>query len=165
MICLIKKLFVLLPVLLLVGCVQKRTVTPQLYNISFTAEISYKDETFKSDIMIGEDALKFVVIEPQEIKDFTLEITKNGTTAEFKGLKHTSDANLLPQGAVAQILYDVLNDVANKNNVFKDDENCEIEGEVNGYEYSFVFSPSGLPLLLEVDDISLKIEFKNVTVN
>lgn len=162
-----KKLFALpIVLLLLCGCAQKTTATLTTDNISFTAEIDYGDTEFTADVTLEQDALNLVVNEPQEIKGLILNFTKNGATAEFKDVTYTPDINTLPQGAIVQVLYDVLNDVtASQNKAVCNEENCIINGKVNYYEYEFTFSPSGLPISLEIDDIDLDIKFKNVTVN
>lgn len=163
----IKRLFVLpLVLLLLCGCSERKSVTPVLNNISFTAEIDYGDAEFMANVELTQDALNLVVTEPQEIKDLTLNIAKNGVTSEFKGATYSPDISSLPEGAIVQVLYDVLTDIsASQNTTVCDEENCEIKGRVNGYEYEFTFSPTGLPISLEIDDLNLEIKFKNVTIN
>ncbi len=161
-----KKLFALSLVLLtFCGCAQKNIVSPVLDNISFTAEIDYGDNELTADAKLTQGALNLIVAEPQVIKDLTLNITNNGVTVEFKGVTYTPDINSLPQGAIAEVLYDVINDIGvSQNTVVCVEENCKIKGSVNGYEYEFTFSPSGLPISLSIDELDLDIEFKNVTV-
>ena len=154
-----------LVLLLLCGCGKPKAVTPALDNISFIAEIDYGDTEFAANASIAENTLNLVITKPQEIKDLTLNITKNGATAEFKGVTYTPNINSIPGGAIAQVLYDILNDIAGNKTANCDEENCEIEGSINGYQYEFTFSPSGLPISLQIDDLDLEIEFKNVTVN
>lgn len=151
--------------LLLCGCAEQKAVTPVLDNISFTAEIDYGDNEFAANATLAEDALNLVVTKPQEIKDLTLDITKNGVTAEFKGVTYTPEISSLPEGAIAQVLYNILNDIAGNKTANCDEENCVIKSQVNGYEYEFTFSPSGLPISLQIGDLDLEIKFKNVTVN
>lgn len=163
-----KKLFALSIVSVMLcccGCVQKGNVTPVLDNISFTAEIDYGDNEYTADVSIAQDTLNLVVTAPQEIKDLTLSVTKNGITAEFKGVAYDSKIDSLPQGAIAQVLYGVINDIrASQDAAICDEENCEINSQANGYKYEFTFSPSGLPINLKVDKLDLDIDFKNVTV-
>lgn len=161
----LKKLFALpLALLLLCGCADNKTVTPILNNISFTAEIDYGDSEFMANAELAQDAFNLAVTAPEEIDGLTLNFTKNGVTAEFKGVTYTPDINSLPQGAIAQVLYDIINDILDNKTATCDEENCKIEGRVNGYNYTFVFSPSGLPISLDVDDLDLEIKFKNVAV-
>ena len=163
----IKRLFVLPLVLLLIcGCAEKTSVTPVLNNISFTAEIYYGDAEFIANTELTQDALNLVVTEPKEIKDLILNVTKNGVTAEFKGVTYTPDINSMPEGAIIQVLYNVLSDIrTSQNTAVCDEENCEIKGKVDSYEYEFEFSPSGLPISLDIDNLDLDIKFKNVTIN
>lgn len=162
----LKKLLVLPLILLtLCGCSKSRKTTPILQNISFMAEIIYGEDEFICDAFVSDDALKLVINEPVEIKDLTLITNKNGVTVEFKGISYSPDINSLPQGALAKVLFDVLNDISNNDSLVCDDENCKITGRLDGYEYEFIFSPSGLPISLYIDQIDLKIDFKNVTVN
>ncbi len=160
------KRFIVLPVVALFlccGCSKSNTVTPILDNISFIALIRCDEQEFTCDVTIADSSLKLVVNEPKQIDGLTININKNGITAEFMGVSYTPDLNSMPQGAVAQVLFKVLNDAANKE-VVCDDENCEITGRVDGYRYDFTFSPSGLPLLLEIDDFDIKIKFNNVAL-
>ena len=163
----IKRLFVLPLILLLIcGCAEKKSVTPVLNDISFTTEIDYGDDEFMANAELTQDALKLVVTEPQEIKGLTLNITKNGVTAEFKGVTYTPNINSMPEGAIIQVLYNVLSDVrTSQNTAVCDEENCEIKGKVDSYEYEFEFSPSGLLISLDIDNLDLDIKFKNVTIN
>lgn len=161
-----KKILVLPLILLtLCGCLEKRTVMPILNDITFTAEIDYGEDEFVCDLFVSDGALKVILNEPEEIKDLTLIVNKNGVTAEFKGVTYTPDINSMPQGAFVKLLFNILNDISNNDSLVCDDENCKITGRLDGYEYEFTFSPSGLPISLYIDQIDLKIDFKNVTVN
>ena len=66
-------------------------------------------------------------------------------------------------GQYAKYIFDVINDVKNNEIVF-DEFNGVINEEVEGYKYGFVFSPSGLPISLSVEDIDLEIYFKDVSL-
>lgn len=162
----IKKLFALpLVFLLMCGCAQNKTATPILNDISFSAKIDYGENEFVADITVTDDTLNLAVIEPQEINGLILNITKNGVTAEFKGISYAPDITSLPHGAVIKVLYNILNDISSGKTANCDNENCEITGKVDGYKYNFEFSPSGLPISLKVDELDLEIDFKNVTIN
>lgn len=151
-------------VFMLCGC-EKQTVKPILNNISFTAEIVYGDYEFIGNTEISDNDVKFIVTKPQEIKDPTFNIAENKINSEYKGLSLETDINSSQQGAVVKILYDVLNDIVAKQICAEiSEENCIINGKTDSYEYEFIFSPSGLPIELNIDDTELKIQFKNVTV-
>ncbi len=157
------KRLIVLPfiILLLCGCSNHKTTTVILNNISFTAKINYDKQEYTCDTTIDEGGIKLIVSEPEQIEGLTLNINKNGITSEFKGISYTPDLNSLPEGAVAQVLFNVLNDVNNKQ-ALKDNQNSKITGKVDDYKYDFYFSPSGLPLFLEIRDLNITVEFNNV---
>lgn len=150
--------------LLLCGCARIRPVKPVLKNISFTAEIQCENINCVVDGITSDSGLKLTVKEPEKIEGLMFEVDKNGVTAGYKGISYTVDVNTAPKGAVMQAMFDILKDVVNKKIVCYQD-NCEIKGSVNGHEYSFLFSPQGLPISVEVEDINLSVTFSNVTIN
>ncbi len=159
------KKFIVLPlvILLLCGCTSQKQTTVVVKNISFTADITYGEQNYIADVTTVDDALNLIVIAPEEIKGFTLNFNKNSVTAQFNGISYTPDINSLPQGAVIQILFQILNDTVGKT-IDVRNENCQIKGELDGNEYVFTFSPSGLPISLKINDINFSIEFNNVSL-
>lgn len=159
-----KRLFVLPVVLLFVcGCSNVETTKPMLNNITFTAQVEYDEYKYVCNVDSSNNALNLVVLEPEEIKDLILRIDETSMLAEFKGIKYTIDVNLFPQCAMLRIIYDVFTDAASKECLL-DDENCLTTGEIGGYVYELVFSPSGLPLSLSIEDLNLKMLFNNVII-
>ncbi len=150
--------------LLFCGCARLKPVKPVLKNISFTAQIECEDINCMVDGVTSDSGLKLTVRKPEKINGLMFEVDKNGITAGFKGVSYTVDVNTAPKGAVIKAMFDILKDVVNKKTVYNND-NCEINGNVNDHEYSFLFSPQGLPIKLEVEDINLKVTFSNVTLN
>ena len=159
------KKIIILPLIALVlcGCTKTKHVKPVLNNILFTASITFNNSIFIADATLSEDVLELVVNEPQEIKGLILSISKNGVKAKFNDISYALDINSLPNGSAIQILFDIFKDIEGKNAVCNN-ENCLIQGKVNNYLYDFIFSPVGLPILLEIKDLNLKINFTNVTI-
>ena len=159
------KKFLILPLLfcIICGCSQKRQVKPILNNIAFTALADYNSDKYNVDATITDGALNLIVNEPEKIKGFVLQIDKNNVKAEYKGISYDSDIDSLPQAAIARLLFNIVDDISDKNLICSN-ENCEIIGEVDDIQYNFIFSPAGLPLSLNIEDINLKIEFSNVTL-
>ncbi len=153
----------MLILLLMCGCTAQKQVSPVIDNISFTADITYVEQNYVCDATILDSTLNLCVIEPENIKGLSLKIDKNGVTAEFKGIEHAMDVNSLPQNAVIQILFKILNDITDKT-IDVSRENCEITGNIDGNKYLFVFSPSGLPISLKIDNLDIEIKFNNVTL-
>lgn len=159
-----KRFFVLpLVILSLCGCSKPETTRPTLNNITFTAQIDYNECRYVCNVDVSDDIFNLVILEPKEIKDLILKIDKTSLVAEFMGVKYAPDINSLPHGVMIRIIYDVFMDAANKECFIKD-KNCKIIGKVNEHDYKFSFSPSGLPLSFEIDDLDLKIVFNNVMV-
>lgn len=127
------------------------------------AQIDYCEQSYTCDAVLSNNALKLTLTYPEEIKDLTLLVDKNGLSAEFKGVSFESDIESIPQSVLPYVLFDALSDVMNKT-IECDAENCKLKGTIKNYEYEFIISPSGLPISLTVDDLSLKIKFNNVTL-
>ena len=161
----LKRFFVLpLALLILCGCSQSAGVTPVLDNISFTANVKYDNDSYVCDATVKDGALNLVVTEPREIKGFTLSVDKNGTQAKLNDVEIALDTATMPQGAVAQVLFDVVSDAKNKETTERTDGNYEISGSVSNNDYIFIISPTGLPLNLKIENINFEIEFQNVTI-
>lgn len=161
----LKKLLVLpLVLLLLCGCTNRKKVEPILNNISFNAEIKYDDNKYVVNASVKDDALNIVVIEPNRIKDLTFVIDKNGATAKFGGVEFVPRISSLPQGAVVNIFYKIINDINNIKTADYCGDNCVVESSVDNIEYNFKFSPSGLPISLNIDEFDVEIIFKKVTI-
>lgn len=159
------KRFFVLPLLLvfLCGCSKSTQVKPVLDNISFEAEISYGDDNFVCDTILQENNLSLSVIEPDEINGLSLTLDENSVKAEFNGLSFEPDINSIPQGAVAKVFFAILNDAEGKLLDYNE-QNCVLNGIAAENKYQFIFSPKGLPISLTVDELDLKINFKNVVI-
>lgn len=148
---------------LLCGCTSQKEISPVLIEISFTTQITYCDTKYVCDASLSDDKLNLLLSEPQEICGLSLEIGKDKFIANYMGLSYEPDIDSLPSSAVAQIMFNVINDATSK--TFNTaDQNCEIFGMVDDLNYIFTFSPSGLPLSLKIDDINFTAEFSNVTL-
>lgn len=161
-----KKIFVLqLIFILLCGCNSKKSVTPVLNNISFTAAFNCDDSEFECNADLSDNVLTVKVTKPETIKDFTL-IYKNGAvTAEYIGITYTPKSYNMPQTAFAQIFYDAVNKI-NSDGITAEcvDENAVINNKINGYDFSMIISPTGFPISFTVESLGLKAVFSNVVV-
>ena len=146
---------------LICGCSQKNKTKPIVDNIAFTAKITINSSEYIGDASIENSVINIDIKEPETIKGLLLSIDKNGIQAKFNGVSYNSAIDSLPHSAFGVAIYDVIGDIADKNVVYND-ENCKIEGKVAAGKYAFVFSPTGLPLYLEFENI--KIEFNNVSL-
>lgn len=160
-----KKILVLpLMFVFLCGCSKKSTVAPIVNDISFEAEIEYDESQFICDVIIEENVFDITVTEPQNISDLRFVLSGDEVTVDFEGISYSKAIDDLSDNSVSKILFKVFSDINNGKFAEYDGENCKISGETDNYEYDFTFSPSGLPIDLEIDDLDLRIEFKNVTL-
>lgn len=159
-----KKVIVfLLALSLLCGCTSLKETNPIVNDIAFTANIKYQKQKYVCDIQSYNDGINLIIKEPQNIEGLVFDINKNGCKMEFEGLAQSYDIDLLPYNSFAQIIYDVFSEVATQT-IDINNKNCEIEGNVNNKKYVFLFSPSGLPLSLEIKDLDFYVKFSSVTI-
>ena len=159
-----KRLIVLpLIILMLCGCSKIEKATPIIENISCVAEIEYNHSNYVCNLELLNDSLNLKIIEPQEISGLSFLVNKNKITTEYKGIVDAPELNDLPQYLIARIIFEIINEVRGKTIEF-DEYNGIICSEINGYEFGFVFAPSGLPISLSIEDINLEIYFKDVSL-
>lgn len=164
-----KKIFLCLTLslLFLFGCSCKsREVTLTVRGISFSAEISYYNESYICNVNIDRNGkMTLTADSPEDLKGLTLTYTGNEVTAEYMGLTYTPRSGSMPLGNVAESIYGIIGDIEKEvETAPATNGNCTVENNYNGKSYTFVFSPAGLPLSLEIPDSSFKILFNNVTV-
>ncbi len=148
----------------LFGCSKSDNVTPILSNISFTAVIDYNAENFVCECDIQDNAFCLNVIEPQNINGLKYCLSGTEITAEFSGITYSNSINDFADNSLVVILYNVLNQVKTGVACVNGDGNYTFTDNLNCGKYTLVFSPSGLPLTLDMPDINLKINFNNVTI-
>ena len=153
--------------LLITGCSTKNEIIPVLTKISFTAQIDYYNENYSCNTNIDDNGVMTVeVISPESIEGMLITFTDSEISAQYKGITYTPKTESMPIGSVTQLMYDIFDDVSKTvETVSAGEENCVIKGKADGREYSFTFSPAGLPLVLEIPNDSFKITFENVTIN
>ena len=152
--------------LLLIGCNAKKDILPILTKLQFTAQIDHYNENYSCFTEIDSHGdMTVEVITPEEINGMLLTFTDDGVNAQYKGITYTPKIDAMPVGNVAQIMYDIFDDISNEKAMASVNENnCEISGRISDKKYFFTFSPTGLPLTLEIPDDSFKITFKGVTI-
>lgn len=160
-----RKIFVLLLLIsFFCGCNQHNQVAPIVDNISFTANIDYEKQNYICEVSIVNSVLKLTVNSPRNINGLTFVVDKNVTEAKLNDISYSCNTSQLSCDNIAEIIYKILIDVTDKTIIDKE-KNCIICDSLSGNNYEFVFSPSGLPLSLNVIELDLYIKFSNVVVN
>lgn len=159
------KRIIFLPIILLLlcGCSNVEKGKPIVNNISFIAEIDCDDFHYVCNVDALKDSLYLAVTQPTEIQGFTLKRNKNQITVEFGDVIDTVELNRLPNNSIIRILIEIFDDVEDKSIKF-DQQNGVACGNISGYKYEFVFSPSGLPLTMKVDELNFELFFNNVMI-
>lgn len=149
-------------VLLLCGCAKGESFTPVLKGISFTADIKSNNNKYVCDCSIDKNGgFSLEVTSPKELKGIKTVYNGDLVSSSFLGLENETEISDVP---VCDLLYVCISDASEKNDLQKNGANSIIKGEIYECEYSFSFSPSGLPISLEIAEKNYKCDFKNVTL-
>ena len=134
-------------------------------DISFTAKISYYNETYSADCTIDSDNLLTAVIKiPETLEGFTLKVSNDGITAEYLGIKYTPTDSNMPFAGVLEQTYERLIEVQSGEKVKKEDKTYKITVGEGADKAVLSLTEGGLPILLELPDERFFVEFYNVTI-
>lgn len=159
----IKIAFCLALVCMLCCCGKKTGVKPQLTDITFDAEAEYDGVEYLCSVQTDSELnMEINVNSPQELSGMIVKLSDGKLTVEYKGMTYAPE-NGEKTGGIVNNLYRAVIDSAEEKAVYKDGNNCVISGESDGFKYDFFFSPTGLPLYLNMGD-GLCVQFNNVTV-
>ena len=138
-------------------------ITPCLKGISFTAEMTYYNESYCFDGSIStQGELTAVITSPEELKDLKLILGEKGTTVEYKGITYTPVEGTMPFSAVLKNFYNPIREVMAEE-LLADGDGKLKTGE--GTEAAvFVFSPTGLPQTMEHRGKGFSVNFYNVSI-
>ncbi len=157
-----KLVLVFFSFLVLCGC-SASAVTPVLKGITFTAEMTYYNESYTfSGHILKDGSLEVIIEKPDELKDLKLSIKNDQITAEYKGLTYTPVEGTMPFSAVIKEFYDPLKEVIEKG--LTADKNGILEVKSENLGYTLTLSPSGLPQRLELPDKRFSVTFYNISV-
>lgn len=160
----VKRILPFIFIFALCSCTQSKSVDLVLDNISFTAEIEYFNEKYQCDACLSADSTKITVLQPEEIAGLTFNLKNGEITAEYLGITYSPDTNKTLSGNVAVIIDGIFRLVRSDNETaISNNNNCIIKGEYNKKDFTFEFSPQGLPLKLSIED-EMKIYFKKVSI-
>ena len=158
-----KKILSLLLVLLtLSACGGKETVKPQIYGISFTADVTYYNENYKGECEIsGDGSLTLKITEPEILAGYTVTINNDGIKAEYLGIAFTPNPSNMPFSSVMQDLYKKITEIALCDAAEKKGDTYIIKGGKDADAYTLYISPTGLPLSLDMPDERFRVYFYN----
>ncbi len=138
-------------------------IHPKLTEISFTAELTYYNETYVLEAQMDKDATLLATIkEPEALKGLNLTVNSKGITAEYLGLKYNANEATLPFSKTVWDAYLPLYQIITSDAVA--DKNGVIEGQTENLKYRLAVSPTGLPLELELTNKQLTVRFYNTEI-
>lgn len=145
------------------GCKNESKVTPVCSEISFTAEILYRNENFeyKTEITnVKDNTIKLSFTDTATNIEYTF--CDNQITEELFGIKNTKDISSIPSGSVLDLLYLIFSDI-NKNelSVTQTDTEYFIGSENAKYNYKITFGESGIPLQISERNFGIKAIIKD----
>lgn len=156
-----KKIICCIFVLILTGCAQKTDITPVIRNIAFTAEMTYYNEYYEIAVSIDKKgALTGAMLHPSELEGLVFTVQNGQTTAEFDGIKITTDSY---KTAAISFLYSAFK--TEKTKVYKNENRFFIKGDCEGGEYTMYISEGGLPLKICDSADRFEIIIKNLKIN
>lgn len=141
------------------GCGESR-VPQRAENISFSADFETGGVNYSILTELpGGNKVNITVNSPQEISGMRFVLGENGAEMEFLGLKNTLNYSGEFFGVLGQ-LYSAFLGYYN-NPAQKQGDNYVIAGD----NYKFTLTNMGLPISLELKNLPLTLQFKNVSVN
>lgn len=149
----------------LTGCNQKSSeVTAVTTGLSFTAEITEKNSTYKCTAVIKPNGdTTFKILKPEKIKGLTFNFSKNSYSMEFLDLKSNRPSQF--DNTSLNLIYKAFLTANNKNEVTFEKDKFILNGNTENHNFIFTLGESGLPLSLEFPNNDLKIIFKNCSIN
>lgn len=158
-----KRLFIIVPILLCLCSCKGGDIHPKLTEISFTAELTYYNETYVLEADMDKNAtLSATIKEPETLKDLNLTVNSKGITAEYLGLKYNANEATLPFSKTVWDAYLPLCHIITSGAVA--DKSGVIEGQTENLKYSLTVSPTGLPQELNLKNKRLSVRFYNTEI-
>lgn len=151
----------------LCACGEKKpSVTPVTRGISFTAEVTYYNESCEAEVTVAKDGrTDMELISPDTIKGLTFHFEEGEVTAEYLGLEYKTDFKALPEGACCIRLYEILKDTFDEEiSVAAEGENYCILRNIGDGGYKLYLGGSGLPISAEEPQGRFSASFKNVKI-
>ena len=81
----------------------------------------------------------------------------------YNGLSIDSADNVLPENFFVSNFNDVLK-MCDGSELIEQKHSLYVNGKLNGKEFKLTASPTGLPILLTIPDLCMRIDFNNVKV-
>ena len=146
------------------GCGAKNTSSLVLNSISFSADIIYNDGHYVADCVIdGQKELSVSLTFPENLAGVNVICGNGGCKILYNGIVIDGKDGRFPKTSVISVIKQI-SDTVDGREFDAANGNGEVTGKLDGYDYSVTASPGGLPISLQIPGISLKVQFKNVSL-
>lgn len=150
---------------LLCGCNTQKTATPVTKGIEFTLNVSFGETKYDVSTRIDNGGCMDATVNlPEAIKGMKIISNKFETSAEYNNLNYTYNEDEFTGENCIVTIYNILSSLSDEQLPLKNGENCVVVGKYAGDKYDFVFSPSGLPIELNIETKNLKAVFSDICI-
>ena len=123
--------------------------------ISFTAFISAKGKDFTINGSVDKTGiLNANVLSPETIKGLQIYADKENVYFEFLGLKYENNISKYPISNIVNLILSSLNEDTSQTD--------KKTGNIKGYDYILLFDENGYPEKLQIEELDITVEFKDV---
>jgi len=152
----LKKTLVLLFLFLFLFCGCAKSEEQKVTNgISFLAEISIKEKEFTINGSVDKTGvLTAKVLSPETIKGLQIYADKEKAYFEFMGLKYENNISKYPISNIVNLILSSLNEDTSQTD--------KKTGNIKGYDYILLFDENGYPEKLQIEELDITVEFKDV---
>lgn len=161
-----KILSVVLCIFTLAACSNSKEISPVLGGISFNAELTYYNESYKGECTLSaENVLTCRITEPEILSGYTVTLSPEGAKAEYLGITYTPTESNMPFSGVLGEFYSTLTEIiGSEAKAEKKDGVYAVSGGKDAAAYTLYVSESGLPLSIELPDERFTVYFYNTTL-
>lgn len=161
------KIIILLVVSFLIflsGCTNTcPEVTPVTTGLKFNAEISYLNNTYKSNVKIDENGnLEMSTDSAPQIKYF---FSGDKITLTHNEISHETEISSLQNGLTLDFLYSVFKSLSKSGEkTLTDKDKYYIKYDTEKYKYTCFFGMSGLPIKITESNFGITVLIKDATI-
>ncbi len=160
----VRLLCVVISLLFLVGCANGKSEIKSLGDMTFTVDISYKDDNYKCNGTIINNKLTLEIQEPSSIRGLKITFNEEEILIEHLGLRENIPIEKFPENSPLMLFNSAILQIENGDLDASDKRNYKVRGEIENEKFEFVLSPAFLPISVDILNLDFKAIFSNITV-
>lgn len=148
------------------GCNKKSSdVTAVTTGLSFTAEISYKNNTVSYSVTIFDNSDTEIKTLSDSLSGLCYTFSGETVTVSYNGLEYNIPISSLPEGIITDFLYSVFCTVKENNSaVMSENDEYYISDRNEKYSFKIYLGETGLPLKIEDSENGITAIIKNASI-